>query len=262
MHYLGRYSCGDVRVTLFWEPRGSVIASVVSHGASCVVQAFAKLVLREGPLKKGVDLAHLHGILESHSASIEFLTTKATPELAARVAPPDAKKSRGFEHALRCVERDLEREKNADSEWRGGRDLEEAEETLRARKEQIFDLNQKLIANEREPQFVYGDRKWRVSEFQTIDRVRFRELKEQTKERASAVRQRIDFTRRQCIKDLEAKVRELNEELEGERKMEADQEKHTASVIDEGLAATLLVTVRSTPVFVRGRKGEAVAHVF
>lgn len=253
--YLGKYSNNGVRVSLFLEPRQLVVATVLT-GAQTVVQAFKKLVLTAGKSKKGPDLSQLHSLLSSHNATIELVTSKPTREDAER-AEPYARKLHWLEFSLRRVEQDLEHEKAEREREKGARDIDEAHEHLRNRKEEIFDLNQKLIHNEREPQLIYSPGKWVQSAWQTTDRIRFQELKDQAKERASAIRQRIDFTRRSRIQELEGKRRDLVGEVEEERKREQEREQRIEQSMEEGVGTTVLVTLRSQPLLVKGRRREA-----
>lgn len=256
--YLGRYTAGKVKVSVFFESREQVVVSVLSNGASALVQAWKKLVLAGGRLTKSTDLSGLHALVSGHSATLELVTTRPSTQLQERVTPHTDSKTKWIEQALRKLEREIERAKDEYARWRGVRDLDEAHENLSNRHEEIFDLNQKLVANAREPHFVYSPGKWHPSEWQRTDRVRFHELKDQAKERASSLRSRIDFTYRDRIKQLEEKRRELQHEIESERKKDKEHNERHATLIDKGTAAAVLLTVRSRPVFAPGAKRDAV----
>lgn len=257
MVYLGKYGMGGIRVALFLDLNGAVV-SVLSDGKSSLVQAFKKLVLAEPNLKKGLDLSQLHGLVASHSASLELFTTNATRAMAERAEPPRRSKADWLTYGLRKVEAELDAERAAYESWRGVRDLDEAHDNLRNRQDEIFDLNQKLIWNDQEAHLVHANR-YVPSAEQQVNRFRFHELKDQAKEKSSALRQRIDFTRRNRIKELEAKRKELLEELDAEQKKERAQEERTSELVEEGIGASVVLTVRSKPYHVVGRKNGAVA---
>lgn len=255
--YLGRLSAGRIVVSQFYHPRDSVVVSVLSDGRTTVVQAFKKLVLNGGA-NKNVDTTQLGAILAAHATTLELRTTKPTPELVERIEPRKETKTRWLEHSLARLDQELTGVRQEYARWRGVRDKDEAHENLANRREEIFDLNQKLIANAREPHFVYAPGKWHPSEWQRTDRVRLNELKDQAKERASAIRSRLDFSYREEIKRLDRKRRELLAEIEVERKRDRATEDQAVEILNESTAAAVLLTVRSRPLLAPGLKRDAV----
>lgn len=255
--YLGRLSAGRIVVSQFYQSRDSVVVSVLSDGRTSVVQAFKKLVLNAGA-SKNVDLTQLSALLAAHATTLELRTTKPTPELVERIEPRKETKTRWLEHALSRLDQELAGVRQEYARWRGVRDKDEAHENLSNRREEIFDLNQKLIANAREPHFIYSPGKWHPSEWQRTDRVRFHEMKDQAKERASAIRSRLDFSYREEIKRLERKRRELLAEIETERKQDRATEDRAVEVLNESTAAAVLLTVQSRPLLAPGLKRDAV----
>jgi hypothetical protein len=247
--YLGKYAAGKANVGIYFESREQVVVSVLSDGNASLVQAFKKLALKSGHLKKGLDLSALHSILSTHSATMEFVTTRPTADLVDRVTPSRDSTTAWLEHALQKLDEEIAAAKDEYARWRGVRDLDEAHENLANRRDEIFDLNQKLIANAREPSFVYSPTKWVPSEWQRTDRVRFHELKDQAKEKVSSLRSRIDFTYRDRIKQLEEKRRDLTQQVDAERKKDAQHDDAQTALLEDGLAANLLLTVRSRSVF-------------
>lgn len=259
--YLGKLVDGKDRLVCFADEKSGVVVAVQSSENNSKVQAFKRLVLSESHLKKGLQLENLHTILSAYNSSLEIRTSAPDEEWVKKLEPLKNRKKSLLEFSLKKVEKELEQEEDEFLEWKGVRDLDEAHYHLKNRQDEIFDLNQKLVHNAHEPQFIYSPGpplRRTVSAWQTTDRIRFKELKEQTKERASAVRLRIDFTRRMRIKDLKDKRKEILAELEEERKRERDYEKTIARVVDESVGGTLVLTVRSRAVEVRGRRDQAV----
>lgn len=256
--YLGKYAAGKANVGIYFESREQVVVSVLSDGNASLVQAFKKLALKSGHLKKGLDLSAVHSLLSTHSATIEFLTTRPTAEFVERVTSSKASATPWLERALEKLDQEIAGAKDEYARWRGVRDLDEAHENLANRRDEIFDLNQKLIANAREPSFVYSPTKWVPSEWQRTDRVRFHELKDQAKEKVSSLRSRIDFTYRDRIKQLEEKRRDLTQQVDAERKKDAQHDEAQTAFLEEGLAASLLLTVRSRTVFTTRPVADAV----
>lgn len=256
--YLGKYAAGMANVGIYFESREQVVVSVLSDGNASLVQAFKKLALKSGHLKKGLDLSAVHSLVSTHSATVEFLTARPTAELVERVTPSRDSATAWLEHALEKLDQEIVAAKEEYAHWRGVRDLDEAHENLSNRRDEIFDLNQKLIANAREPSFVYSPTKWVPSEWQRTDRVRFHELKDQAKEKVSSLRSRIDFTYRDRIKHLEEKRRDLAQQVDAERKKDAQHDDAQTALLEDGLAANLLLTVRSRTVFTTRPVADAV----
>lgn len=259
-YFLGRLTKGGDRTSYFLGKGGAVVQSTSTMNGS-VVQAFKRLVLREANFRKGVPLAELETVLSTHGGILELSTGRPDEDLGRKLEPLKNPKRGILEVALKRVEDDLARAEREYLQWKGVRNLDEAHYNLTKRQEEIADLNQKLYHNSLEPQFVYNPghplRKG-LSAWQTNERVHFRELKDQAKERASAVRLRIDFTRRKSILDLKRKKKELTEELEAERKREKAYEKSIASIVESNLALSVSMLVRSKIVRIQGRASAAV----
>lgn len=258
MQYLGKYTFGRIKVGVYFDRGANAVASTMSDGASTVAQAFKRAVVKPTRMKKGLNVAQLLSIASAHGATVELRTAPATQELVESFVPSKRDSTPWLDNALKKVEQELQREKAEYEKWRGVRDLEEAHDNLARRREQIDDLNQKLIANAKEPHFVYAPGKWLPSEWQRTDRVRLNELKDQAKEKASSLRARIDFVRRTRIKELEEKRRDLARELEEERKAVHANKDELEALADESLALGVSFFLTSRPFLAQGRKGAAV----
>lgn len=260
MNFLGKLNSGAAKTVYYLDGNG-VVVQATSTVAGSIVQAFKRLVLSEANMSKGLRFDQLHTLLSAYNSSLEILTSTPDEDFVRRLEPLGDRNRGILEASLKKVAGQLSREEDEYHDWRGVRDLDVAHENLKNRQEEIFDLNQKLVHNALEPQFIYnptGTLRRTVSAWQTTDRVRFHELKYQSKERATAIRQRIEFTRRISIKELKDKRKEILAELDEERKRERDHEKTVAAVVEEGVGATVLVTVRSRAIEVRGRRDPAV----
>jgi hypothetical protein len=156
----------------------------------------------------------------------------------------------------------LAAEEKAWLEWKGVRDLDKAHENLKERQNQIFDLNQKIVWSVKEPQFIYhgsGPPRRTVSAFQQFDRLRYHELKYQARERASAIRQRLDFTRRARIKSLRDQRKEILAEIEAEKKRVKEHQKTMAKIAEASVRANLIVVIRTSSIEVKGRLSHVIA---
>lgn len=237
---------------------GAVAVATIRDNVA-TVEAWQKLALAAA--SKAVDLQGLQSFLSSHGCSLEIAASPADAEWVAAV---DGKSSESgmLEASLKKVEKDLAAEEKGWLEWKGVRDLDKAHENLQERQDQIFDLNQKIVWSVKEPQFIYhgsGPPRRTVSAFQQFDRLRYHELKYQARERASAIRQRIDFTRRARIKALKDRRKEILAEIEVENKRGKEEQKTTAKIAETSLSANLIVVVRTPAIEVKGRVSRVLA---
>jgi len=129
---------------------------------------------------------------------------------------------------------------------------------LRDRHAEVFDLNQKLVANAEKPSIIYTPHRYAVSAFQTTDRIRFNELRLQAEKRGTALRQRIDFARRARIQDLEERKRDLEKQLKEARSSEQRQRAEVKRLVRESETVGVSVLVRSPVLSVEGRINGAV----
>lgn len=255
LRYLGKHSLGTVRVLLFFDEAAWALCSVVSHEQSSLVQAYKKLVLAPS---KVLDLSKLHDLCASHSTSLELFTTDATRELAEREEAPSLDKSRWLESALKKVDQELAREKAQYGTFRGVRDLDVATDHLRNRREEIFELEKKILRRADEPSLVHVEGSWVRVVPHNLDVAKLKELRYQAQARSSALKQRIDFTRRARIRALEDKRRALWAEIETERRHEKARIERVAERTQDGVGLLSFLTVRSRPILVQGRRNAAV----
>jgi hypothetical protein len=254
-------SQGGQKATYFWDSVNDVVVQAVACDKGSRVQAFKRLILAQGHVKKGVPIEQLHTILAAYNGSLE-IATAAPDENWVKTLEPLRQPKRGvLESALRRTEAELAERESEFLTWKGVRDVDEAHENFKKRSEEIRDLNQRLYHIDREPQLIYNPGhplRTTLSAWQTVGRFHLRELKDQAKERSSALRLRIDFTKRQAIKELKDTRKEILSELEDEEKREKDYAKTIAELVEEGLALSLAITVRSPTVDVLGRKDAVV----
>ncbi|MBI4392720.1 MAG: DUF87 domain-containing protein [Euryarchaeota archaeon] len=251
-------------MSLFMDTTKQVVVSVLGdEGGASVVQAFKKLATTAVDVKE-LDPVRLDAVLSGHSVSLELFRTAPTQAMAERGLPPARVEGDYLVHALKKVDAELARERADYKEWRGVRDVDVAQDHLRNRREEIFGLEKDIIKRAGESNFLIGHH-YLTQPFQATERFRLGELRDQAKERASALKSRIEFTRRNRINELEDKRRELVAELDAEKKQDKAREKEVATRLEAGLGVALLFTIRSTPIFVVGRKNpsvrEAIAQV-
>lgn len=251
--YLGKFGRNGAAVKLFLETRSQIVAVVLSCGEERVVQAFKRCVLRAAD----VDLVQLQALAAAHNASLEFFTKPPTESMVLQREHPPASNTTWLEATIRHVLAKLNDAKEKYEAWRGVRDVDEARENHKRRVDEIFDLEKKIISKAGENAFVIGDH-YRSLPFQATERFRLGELRDQAKERASALKTRLDFTYRTRIKELETKVRDLREELDHDRKATKQHGERVRERLDNTTAVALIVTVRSSSVVGRGRVGPSV----
>ncbi|MBI4392581.1 MAG: DUF87 domain-containing protein [Euryarchaeota archaeon] len=259
--YLGNYGRDPVKVSLFLETEHDVVISALSANGPSVIQAFKKFVLKPSNPKNGIDYAQLSTLLQGHNTNLEIHTTKATIPMVERVAPPRTQDFDWLANALKKLDRDLAKEKREYDEWKGVRDLDEAKDHFHRRREEIFDLNQKIVSNLQEPHFAVASH-YVPSHAQTVNRFRLDELRDRAKERHSTLKQRIDFTRRNRIQELEKKRAGLVKDIEAERKTARARDDDAATALDEGIGVAAILTIRSGPILARGKKNQAIGRAF
>lgn len=258
LDYLGKHSVRGLAVALFLDAKNSVVVSVQSGEKESVVQAIKKLRLK--PTER-TNLAELQGVLAAHSASLEFQSSAPTKEGVETTLPQDNQSEPWLRHALEKVEKELKREEREYAEWKGVRDLAEATENWRKRRQEIFELGQQIVEESASPFSIVPTRgSWERVTNTNPDLVLARELRDQAKERASALRQRIDWSRRTRIKRLKDQKKDLLKDLEEEAKREKSRAKEIERISEETTGIGLMVTVRSQSLRVKGRRGKAIHH--
>lgn len=252
--YLGKYTTREIEVHLYLQERKQTIVSTLSNGSSTLVQGFKKVLLKSDAEP---DYLEVLKTLRSHPVNLELFSTEPSPTRIDKEVPTRGSKTKWLESALARVEEQLDEARDEYEEWRGVRDVDEAREHFHDRGEEIFDLSQKLIALDKKPKFTYQGR-YKPSAWQHTDRIRYRELRDQAKARRSAVKQRLNFTYRRRIKKLKDKKKALEKELDEEREKDAARDRKIQQLSASATGLTMLLTVRSRPIFTSGRKRPAV----
>ena len=257
MRYLGKYRAGNVVVQVFLDARKGIVVTVLTSEGKSVVQAWTKLVLRGGEVRKG-DLERLLFLVSGHGANLEFQAGKATRAQVERLEPPSGG-AKWVESALWACLKDLEKAKQEHETFRGVRDLEDAEQALQERGEEIFDLNQKIVGGLQEPHFIRRQlTQYTTSAWHATDRMRHHELRSQAKAASSKLRQRIDFSLRQRVTDLESKRRDLQALLKEERSRERQRVERIRKIVEDSHSVLVALALHSPARVVQGRRGAAV----
>lgn len=247
VEFLGSYGTGKVRVGLWFDRREAVLVSVLSDGNSSVLQAFKRLILREGRLQKP-DLLQVQGVLSSHNASLEVLTSKPSSGQAERALPARSDALAWLADSLADVEAELSKLKEEREHWRGVQDLTLAHARLDGLSREIEYLGDKLVDETQHVKLTYRS-DFGPSPQQALDRARLREYRSSAKREEADIRQRMEFTYRTRIAELEGKRRELLDRMDRERERQSERRGAVAAVLDESSAMLVSVTVRSRPVF-------------
>lgn len=262
--YLGKLTNRGLKTTYFWDLDAKVVVQATACEGRTTVQAFKRLALVDGRPKKGIQLEQLTTILGAYNSSLEVSTSSPDEDFVRKLEPLRGSKRGVLESALERTEKELADAENDYFEFRGAKDLDEAHENLKNRNYELRDINQKAYHNTLEPQFIYHPGhplRTQLSAFQTVHRWHLQDLRDRTKERASAIRQRITFSMRSKIQDLKAKRKEILDELGDEHKREKDHGKSVATLAHENSSVKLLLTIRSQSIVVEGRKNHVVAAV-
>jgi hypothetical protein len=235
------------RLRQFWDGFRNVLVAVAGSEAKSIVLAEKRLRLAPGHYEKGVPYEQLLPIAAAHGATIESSLGPSSSAIVEKFHPREGSKMKWLESALRKVEAELKAKDEDYQNFRGVRDQEEAHYHLTKRQEEIHDLNQKAFAALKSPEFIYspGQPIHRVvSAWWTTDRARINEVRYQTKQRATAIRQRLDFTKRTEIRELKQKRKELQKEIEAERKAGKAHAKLVSEISEASLAGEMVLTLR------------------